>query len=181
MKHKTRLPRRRSIRLANYDYSCPGNYFVTLCLAGHRNLLGEIKQGGVELNPAGQMVTHQWCALPQRFIHLTLDTYIVMPNHFHGLINLEPAADTQLGDIIGLFKSLTSYYYHEGMKQQSWPPCQQHLWQRNYYEYIIRNDRDLALTREYIINNPQAALHAHDVPSPFKSNPAVPKIAADDD
>lgn len=79
---------RRSIRLKHYDYSTPGHYFVTICLQNRACLLGNIVAGQMHLNDAGHMVQKNWIDLPQRFPHIALDEFVIMPNHFHGIVAL---------------------------------------------------------------------------------------------
>ncbi len=142
-------------------------------------MFGEIKNGGVESNPAGRMVQKVWGELPGRFPDIELDEFIIMPNHIHGIIVIVGAplvgargggadgdknrADTRpaptnakptLGDIVCAFKSLTTDQYILGVENQNWPPFPGRLWQRNYYEHIIRDEDSLNKIREYIIQNP---------------------------
>ena len=86
MKFDPDVHRRRSIRLADYDYSSAGFYFVTICIQNRECLLGRIANGEVVLNDAGRMVEKIWMELPQRFPDVTSDLFVVMPNHFHGII-----------------------------------------------------------------------------------------------
>ena len=79
---------RRSIRMAGYDYSQAGAYFVTICVASNACLLGEIVDGEVILSEAGEIVLATWASLPARFPGLELDAFVVMPNHVHGIIVL---------------------------------------------------------------------------------------------
>ncbi|MEM9162897.1 MAG: transposase [Cyanobacteria bacterium P01_F01_bin.4] len=173
---------RRSIRLKGYDYASPGTYFVTICLQHRTCLLGNIINHQMQLNDAGQMVHDSWMALPWRFPQIILDAFVVMPNHFHGLITLQnlvgvPLVDTldrlrncpinrnvmvdkvpiegvRLGDIVGAFKSITTHVYTAGVKCHGWEPFQKRLWQRNYYEHIVRNETSLETLRRYVLNNP---------------------------
>ncbi|WP_411726980.1 transposase [Methyloglobulus sp.] len=110
------------------------------------------------LSAAGEMVAQQWEALTQRFSALQLDEFIIMPNHIHGILVFDNAADnlskSTLGNIVGAFKSITTHEYINGVKQHNWQPFDKKFWQRNYYEHIIRNEESLNQVREYIINNP---------------------------
>ena len=188
----TDLLGRRSIRLAEYDYSRDGAYFVTVCVQDQRCPFGEIERGLVRLNEAGRMVESVWQVLPRRFPTLVLDEFIVMPNHVHGILVLagfarptgEPCVHpvqqegehkvrpygqarnvvanrrprgteaSSLGRVMQAFKSMTTDEYIRGVKTKGWEPFPGHLWQRNYYEHIIRNEQDLHDTRAYIRNNP---------------------------
>jgi putative transposase len=151
---------RRSIRLKGYDYSQAGAYFITICVQHRQNRLGEIRDGVMIPSPAGVMVAECWYALPQRFPNIELDVFTLMPNHLHGnLLILETGLNAAqnpivLGDIVGAFKSITTNQYIEGVKQKGWPRFDKRLWQRDYYEHIIRNERSLNTIRAYIVNNP---------------------------
>jgi putative transposase len=84
--HASPLHHRRSIRLRGYDYSQAGAYFVTVCVQGRERLFGDVVDGEMRLNDAGQMVAQCWHELPAHFPHLELDEFVVMPNHMHGII-----------------------------------------------------------------------------------------------
>jgi len=145
--HKERLYNfhRRSIRLKGYDYSQNGAYFITICNQNRECLFGEIIGQKMILNDVGKMIDYQWNELQNKFNNIQLDEYIVMPNHFHGII---------IGKIIGAFKSITTHEYIKGVKKYNWPSFNNAIWQRNYYEHIIRHEESLNKIREYIINNP---------------------------
>jgi len=163
--------RRRSIRLKDYDYSSVGAYFITACTQNRQCLFGEIKNGETISNEAGRMVQSVWDKLPNRFPTTEPDECVVMPNHIHGIIVLvgAPLVGAQiekdekrvgtrptptLGDVIGAFKSITTNEYILGVNGKGWPPFSNRLWQRNYYENIIRNEQALNKIREYIAANP---------------------------
>lgn len=171
---------RRSIRLKGYDYSQAGAYFITLCTQDRACLFGKVVNGEMRLNDAGRMVLAEWNRLPERFPHLVLDAFVVMPNHVHGILVITDPAPTAptvgatvatvgatptvgattrvaptVGNIIGAFKSRVTVEYIRGVKTSGWPPFRGRLWQRNYYEHIIRNERALNAIRQYILQNPQ--------------------------
>jgi len=286
---------RRSIRLKGYDYSQAGAYFITICTQDRACLFGKVVNGEMRLNDAGRMVLAEWNMLPERFPHVVLDAFVVMPNHVHGIVvitnpatddtattaptivgtglvpapnagtmgavpdagtmgavpnagtmgavpddgamgaapdagamgaapdagtmgaapddgamgavpdagtmgaapdtgattrvaptaativgtGLVPAPDDgattrvaptvgdivaptvgdivapTVGDIVGAFKSRVTVEYIRGVKTSGWPPFRGRLWQRNYYEHIIRNERALNAIRQYIIENPR--------------------------
>ena len=163
MKYDPDIYHRRSVRLKGYDYSQDGYYFVTICTQNRQPLFGEIQKGAIILNDAGKMIDYQWNVLAGRFTHIELDEYIVMPNHFHGIIivtNIRagtrpaPTRMMTIGDMVGAFKSITSCEYINGVKQNHWKPFDGKLWQRNYYERIVRNETSLQRIRKYIVNNP---------------------------
>jgi REP element-mobilizing transposase RayT len=165
---------RRSIRLKGYDYSQAGAYFITLCTQDRACLFGRVMNGEMRLNDAGRMVWAEWHRLPERFPHLVLDAFVVMPNHVHGILVITDPAPTvgatvgatptvgattrvapTVGNIIGAFKSRVTVEYIRGVKTSGWPPFRGRLWQRNYYEHIIRNEHALNAIRQYIMENPR--------------------------
>ena len=168
-------PNRQSIRLKDFDYDTGGVFFITICVHERRSLFGKISNGNMELNPIGQMVNDVWQHMPEHNSGLLLDNYIVMPNHFHALIGLHKAINfirtanfdetmnTQtrnnpnaitLSGIVRKFKTVTMNKYKLGVLNDNWQPYNCHLWQRNYWDHIIRSDHDLGRCREYIANNP---------------------------
>jgi putative transposase len=150
---------RRSIRLKNYDYSTEGAYFITICIQHRQPLLGDIQNGEMQPNFAGQMVQQVWDELRSHYPGIDLDAFTLMPNHIHGVLLLfaPPNGSTTLilGDVIHRFKSLTTAKYRQGIYQQNWQPFISKLWQRNYYEHIIRDDDSLECIRNYIAQNPK--------------------------
>lgn len=154
---------RHSIRLKKYDYSQAGAYFVTIDIQNRERLFGDIANGAMVLNDAGKMIADQWNALRERFPSVDLDTYQIMPDHFHGIIiivgatlvvALDGGKPPTLGNIIGAFKSITTHEYIKGVKNQYWQKFSKRLWQRNYYEHVIRDENDLNRIRKYIQLNP---------------------------
>jgi REP element-mobilizing transposase RayT len=164
---------RRSIRLRGYDYARPGAYFVTICTQDRQCLFGEIRDGQMIVNDIGQMITHWWQELPRRFPSVTLDEFVVMPNHLHGILILHVGADRRVrpnstvapvkeGRHIGLplhriiqwFKTMTTNGYVREVKEEKWPPFNKRLWQRNYYEHVIRTEDEWDEIRAYIAENP---------------------------
>jgi len=164
MKFDPQKHHRRSIRLKGYDYSQMGAYYVTIDVQNRACLFGEIVNYELVLNEAGKMVHLHWALLPERFQNIELDVYQVMPNHFHGIIVInEPVGASlvdalysrpTLGDIIGAFKSITANEYIKGVHNKSWPQFYKLLWQRNYYEHVVRDEKDLNRIRDYIQSNP---------------------------
>ncbi len=154
------LHHRRSIRLAGYDYSQSGAYFVTICTVHRACLLGEVLDGEMTLSTLGCVVDECWLWLQNQYEFVELDTYVIMPNHLHGVIFIldsdytggsrtAPTKRKPLGGLIGAFKT-TSTKRVNSVRQT--PGLQ--IWQRNYYEHIIRNEADLNRIREYIHYNP---------------------------
>ncbi|MEP7134995.1 MAG: transposase [Chloroflexota bacterium] len=161
MKFDPQKHHRRSIRLKDYDYSQTGAYYVTIDVQNRECLFGEIVDDEMVLNEAGKMIEEQWLALVERFPCIELDVYQIMPNHFHGIIvfvraTLVVARENAptLGDIVGAFKSITTHAYIQGVDNQHWSRFYKQLWQRNYYEHVVRDEADLNRIRDYIQSNP---------------------------
>lgn len=228
---------RRSIRLKGYDYSQEGLYYITICVQNRECLFGDITVGAypcgrlnpnnqshehaptVQLNDAGIMVEKQWLALTDRFPNVQLHEYVIMPNHFHGILEIVPdvgayvgvgvvganvgayvgaipcgrpldggdgrpimnnenqlnndrplngrpcigqpqghaptgAKRKTVGDMMDAFKSITTVEYIRGVKNMDWPSFNGKLWQRDYYEHIIRDYDSFVRISEYIRDNP---------------------------
>ena len=182
MRYDPERHHRRSIRLRGYDYRAVGAYFITIVAQDRACLFGEVVDGEMRLSEAGRMVERWWLELNCRFPHVLTDAYVVMPNHFHGIVVIHsPPPDTTappdvgadlrvcpdsmgahtgapLPTIVQWFKTMTTNEYIRMVKHAGWTPFQGRLWQRNYYEHIIRNERALERIRDYILTNP---LHWH--------------------
>jgi len=140
-------------------------YYVTLCIQDRKEIFGEIQNGAMRLSSVGKMVNDAWVDLERYDRRIFLDEHIVMPNHLHGIIGIDwfphfgrprgAAPTLSLPDLMNRFKSWTTRQYFDGVKSNNWPVMRQRLWQRNYYEHIIRNEEDLNRIREYIRANPQ--------------------------
>jgi len=133
-----------------------GAYFVTICTQGREQMFGAVLDDAVELSDAGQMIRAVWHELPHHLSGVACDEHVVMPNHFHGIIVLigSPSHTATLFDVVARLKSLTTNRYRRGVLQRHWHPFQGRLWQRNYYERIIRDEEELNRVRQYIIDNP---------------------------
>lgn len=170
---------RKSIRLKGYDYAQEGLYFITICCHDQVNLFGEIKDGVMILNDLGQIAFNQWGNLSDRFTNLELDVFQIMPNHIHGIISLNapvgatlavalndsgshdekragasPAPTRTVGNVIGTYKSLVANKCLAQFKLNRPNDLMGKLWQRNYYEHIIRDEQSLQTISNYIIENP---------------------------
>src|SRR4030042_4816166 len=178
-----KIHHRRSIRLKNYDYSKPGAYFITLCTHRRECILGDIVDGNIQLNQFGEIVREEWLRTEQIRPEITMDEFMVMPNHMHGIIMIRndipnksvgayinaPGDRTHLhtpwdrahrrtplrrepktlGSIIAGFKSVVTHRINSLRKIPLTP-----IWQRNYYEHVIRDEDNLNRIRQYIIDNP---------------------------
>jgi uncharacterized protein (TIGR00252 family) len=154
--------KRKSPRLPGYDYSQEGAYFVTVCIQGRECLLGEIAEGILRLNDAGEMVEKWWQKLESKFPLIKIDSfYVVMPNHFHGIVfkSVETLKGAHMGaplqKLLQWFRTMSTNEYIHGVKEYGWPSFKENLWQRSFYEHVIRNDESLNRIREYIATNPQ--------------------------
>jgi len=179
-KHRfDRAPGRRSIRLPNYDYSAPGAYFITLVTYQRDCLFGNIVHGEMQLSAMGQIAEGHWRLIPEHFPHAELGAYVVMPNHVHGIIVIHengmatkssPSVGASqwdapttvavgtgdrpingpkrgsIGAIIGSYKMSVTRRI-----QREWNTTG--IWQRNYYEHIIRNDKEHNRIHRYIEAN----------------------------
>lgn len=204
-KYNPNIHHRRSIRLKGYDYSQSGLYFITICTQNRQCLLGEISEGKMILNNAGKMVENCWYEIPAHFPNIKLHHMVVMPNHFHGIIeivgankyspheysprkmannhsphnhlpdngvkntppddgaknvspdkganNNSPQQSGTIGSVVRGFKIGVSKWFRKNYPHQY--PVGQPVWQRNYYEHIIRNANEYQRIAQYIINNPQ--------------------------
>lgn len=153
---------RHSIRLKGYDYSSPGYYFIPSCTQNRICLFGKIINGQMILSSPGNLVKEQWELLPQRFNNIRIDEFVVMPDHFHGILQIisdeksvESSDIKTVGDIIGAFHSIVTVEYIRMDKMNKWPPFNRRIWQRNYWEHIIRNELALFRIRNFIRNNPK--------------------------
>ena len=160
------IHRRRAIRLPGYDYAQAGAYFVTICTQDRRCLFGDVADGHMHLNDAGRMIERWWQELQNKFPKIDTDEFVVMPNHIHGIVMIVGAdlrvrpkpsgthTGAPLPEIVQWFKTMTTNEYIRRVKEQGWAPLDRRLWQRSYYEHVVRNDDDLNRTRQYIHDNP---------------------------
>jgi len=175
MKYNPVIHHRRSIRLKGYDYSQEGIYFVTICVQNRECLLGKIMDGEMVLNEYGQIVQMVWGELLQHYNNIQLDEFVIMPNHIHGIIlitddddttivgaGLKPAptkpapttsakttAKHGLPEIVRALKTFSARKINELRNTRG-----EKLWQRNYWEHIIRNEQSYQRIAKYIIYNP---------------------------
>ena len=158
---------RKVIRLREYDYSQAGGYFITICTYHREYLFGQVINHQMMLNKTGETVKQWWLKLEDKFINVKLDNYVVMPNHLHGIIVVIEKDKVgaihelplQSGMIlrrqmlipktVGYFKMNSAKYINRLRGAMGYP-----LWQRNYYEHVIRNENELYRITEYIQNNP---------------------------
>ncbi|MEJ5351784.1 MAG: transposase [Melioribacteraceae bacterium] len=171
-----------SISSKHYDYSQPGAYFITICTHNRECLFGKINDGKMFLNDIGEIAKQCWFEIPNHFPNVSLDEFVIMPNHIHGIIilndNMVDNGNNQNVDIpnVGvqnfepLRKKMQQNQFQKiiprsigsiirGFKIGVTKWCRQNtniytVWQRNYFEHIIRNDIALQRIRQYIVDNP---------------------------
>jgi REP element-mobilizing transposase RayT len=157
---------RRSIRLKSHDYSRAGAYFITICTQDRACLFGEIANGEMRLNDAGRMVVEEWIKTAEIRIEIESGEYVAMPNHFHAILwisdggrgtarrapTVERFGKPVAGSIPTIIRSFKSAVTKRINESRNTPGML--VWQRNYYEHIIRNDESLNHIRQYIADNP---------------------------
>lgn len=165
MKYKNREKN----RLQNYDYSQNGIYFITICTKEKEELFGKVENGEINLNELGEIVEKCYLEIPKHFDSVYLDQYVIMPNHIHGIIEINQVGNAYmrsvnidrtkmlLSKIIQGFKAavtrIENGFGNKKMKERVYAfPT---IWQKSFYDNIIRNEISLNKIREYIINNPK--------------------------
>jgi REP element-mobilizing transposase RayT len=165
------LYHRRSLRLKGYDYARPGAYFVTICAQDRTYLFGDVVDGQMRLNEFGRIVREAWDDLPNHYPNVEMDAFVIMPNHIHGIIvfvgaGLKPAptkpaptkpahikpAPTKNHGLPEIVRALKTFSARRINQLRGTPGVP--VWQRNYYEHIIRTEQALHAIRRYIVNNP---------------------------
>jgi len=198
LNYNPEIHKRRSIRLRDYDYSGAGAYFLTICSWNRECLFGDIADGEMRLNEFGKVVKRQWEQTRVVRTNVELAAFQIMPNHFQGIIilndnvgatrrvarfpetrrvtgeraihriaptkDISGARSGSIGAIIGQFKSIATKQINAIRNTPGFP-----VWQRNYYEHIIRNNNEMDRIREYIINNPVKWAEDENNPANIKS------------
>ena len=158
------LPERKPQRLHEYDYSQNSAYFVTICTHGRIHLFGMVQNNAVVLNDSGNMVM-------QRLEHIsngadvTVDKYVVMPNHIHAIIMIDRDGITTvpgpaqgpfptLSEYIRRFKTITTKLYIDGVKDGHYPPFKKAIWQKSFHDRILRDANEYLSAWKYIDENP---------------------------
>ncbi|HNV57101.1 MAG: hypothetical protein GYA67_05740 [Smithella sp.] len=164
---------RKKQRLPGFNYSTDGAYFVTICVQNMQYCFGNVENETMALNQTGKIVDHQWNWIFEQYAYVHRDEFVVMPNHVHGILHIaENGLATRTGgrnldvgngrdrslqaqkiktisELIGAFKTTSSKMIHLAGQTDF-------KWQKSYYDRVLRNERELHLTREYIVNNPKA-------------------------
>ncbi|MBI9051887.1 MAG: transposase [Anaerolineaceae bacterium] len=159
------------MRLKRYDYTDPGYYFITICTHQRRMLFGNIENEAIHMNELGEIAQEKWREISNHFENVNLDYFVVMPNHIHGIIqiidsqsvetrhasslqnmDIKPISGVKpksLCAIIGSYKAAVSRQINRSSIPSDTP-----IWQRGFYDHIIRNESSLIKLRQYIENNP---------------------------
>lgn len=170
MKYNPQKHHRRSIRLKGYDYTQAGAYFVTICTHNRECLFGDVEDGKMILNTFGKIVDHQWRQISRFFPNTALDEFVAMPNHFHGIVMITaddtivgakhprarnvmvindrdggcfaPTAERPHGTIQGSLAAIIQNFISVTTRKinRIRKTPDQKLWQRNYFEHIIRHN-----------------------------------------
>jgi REP element-mobilizing transposase RayT len=173
------LPNRKSIRLKGYDYLQAGLYFITICAQNRVCLFGEIIEADLRdcqkmiLNDAGKMVQKWYYELENKFNDIKCLEMVIMPNHFHCIIENVNTVQSVVGAdlsvcpktmgehvgsslyaVVQWFKTITTNEYIRGVKYKNWQSFDKKMWQRNYWEHIVRNENEYMRIAKYIIENP---------------------------
>ena len=178
------MPNRKQNRLNEFDYSREGAYFVTLCthnrsqifqMEGSDGHLSYIVSDNVRIRNDTQVVPykesfsssnrilHKWiCASECKYPNITVDKYVIMPDHIHLLVSISQShPGASLPDFMRFFKTMTTNEYIRGVKDGLFPPFERKLWQKSYYDHVIRNQQDYCNIWEYIQNNPTKWMLIH--------------------
>ena len=134
------------MRLRDFDYSSEGAYFLTLCLQKKLSLF--------ENHRAKEMVEKWIVEIENKYENVTVDCYVVMEDHVHMILFITEGNGISLSEIMKWFKTMTTNEYIRGVRDGVYEPFEKKLWQRSFYDHIIRNDEDLNEKREYVMNNP---------------------------
>jgi len=160
------MKNRKSIRLKNWDYTQEGYYFITICAYQKKCVFSRIENDSIILNEWGRIIQHCLLNVPEHFKHVQMDSFIIMPNHIHFILIIgstcrgtacrAPTVEKfgipitgSLPTVIRSFKSAVT----KQIKELHHSP-DLIIWQRNYYDHIIRNEQSLNEIRTYINNNP---------------------------
>lgn len=169
-------PGRKSIRLKGHNYSPPALYFVTICTNDRKFLFGRVTGGRVELTDLGRIASESWVAIPSHFANVNLHTFVIMPNHVHGIIEMArqvvgpsqlnaavngaqraaplpagPKRVVEKGSLSAIVRSYKSAVTLRARRELRWSA---EIWQRNYFERCLREGREFANATRYTAENP---------------------------
>ncbi len=133
---------RKNVRLKEYDYRTAGYYFITICTQKKEHAFGEIVNEKMQLSMIGDIAKNTWIDLPNKFYNIRLHRYVIMPNHIHGILEItEWDEKISIMDVVKRYKSVVTY------------GCGRKIWQKGFYEHVIRNEKDYLRIAKYIDEN----------------------------
>ena len=158
-------------RIATDNYTRVGAYFITTSVRRQLRVLATVRSSQLELTEAGRLVAAAWIAVADRTPCINRDAWVVMPNHFHAIVLLRTGCTVSVRNVVGQFKGLSARRVHDLWGQ---PPGQA-LWQRGFYEHLLRNAVAFDRVRQYILANPKRWVEAQLNASP--TTPGRPRTA----
>jgi len=147
-------PKRKIIRLQEYDYSTSGAYFVTICTKDRKNLFAPVGADSI----SARMIKRTFSETISRYPMVECPVFTVMPNHFHAIIEITRAdmeSAPTLSDVVQAFKRYSTVVYTGMVKDGILPPYDRQIWQRSFYDHVIRNQQDYEEIYNYILANPE--------------------------
>jgi putative transposase len=162
-------PGHHSIRLKEYDYSAAGFYFVTICASERKCVLGAFHEGQIELSVLGETVRECWLAIPLHFAKVKLHEFVIMPNHLHGIVEIVAVGAQHAAPLLGkdsdvrnpafvkhgslgaTVRSFKAAVTRKARRELGWNGD---VWQRNYFERVLRHGKEIADAGRYIAENP---------------------------
>ncbi|MCQ2471591.1 MAG: transposase [Clostridia bacterium] len=141
------LPKRKELRLQSYDYSQTGVYFITICTRDKNRILSEVRNGKRVLLPFGLISEKYIKEIGNYYDNVRFDNYVIMPNHIHALISISGGSSgtptSTVSQIVSTFKRFCNKDFGEN------------IWQRSFFDHVIRNDEDYLRHMQYINENPK--------------------------
>ncbi|HXR33155.1 MAG TPA: transposase [Verrucomicrobiae bacterium] len=177
---------RRSIRLPGFDYSQAGSYFLTICSVERKSIFGCIENGQPMENALGQIIRACWLQIPDHFSAVETDAFVIMPNHLHGILNIkkrvpgndrpnrEAFSSPTFASIPTIVRTFKAGVTRLARQQGQWPDGA--IWQRDYFERVIRNGKEYVETCRYIAENPTGWESDEDHPAFVPSIDRQPRL-----
>ena len=153
MDKEKELPQRKKLRLQNFDYSSAGAYFITICTKARKMLFAPVGADSI----SARMVERTFLETIRQYDGVDSPIYVVMPNHFHAIITISRAdmeSAPTVSEIIQSFKRYSTVEYTKMVKDGILPPFDKQIWQRSFYDHVIRNRDDYNEIYKYIYENP---------------------------
>ena len=150
---ENKLPKRKRLRMQNFDYSTSGAYFITICTKDRENLFGPVGADSI----SARMIEKTFLEIIDKYNGVDSPIYVVMPNHFHAIITILRAdmeSAPTLSEIVQSFKRYSTIEYTKMVKEGILPPFNKQIWQRSFYDHVIRNQHDYENIVKYIYENP---------------------------